>query len=188
MGAGVIPFGVHQGEVRFLLHKTFSGRREGYLVDFGGGGKEGESYIQTAVREFIEETDTMYFCDDLSRAVRSEQRIGQQTPLLEDLFDATLEPHPHWRCRRDPGNKIPPKDWISFFIDIGYREIDDINAAWEADQGKRFKKRRELVWLGGEQLLSIYQNEPTRLWKRVRQLQGAPSVISDILTTHQASA
>jgi len=43
MGASVIPFCHGQGKVSFLFHKTFSGRRAGCLVDFGGGGSEGES-------------------------------------------------------------------------------------------------------------------------------------------------
>ena len=37
MGAGVIPFAVDAGEIQFLFQKTFSGRKVGYLIDFGGG-------------------------------------------------------------------------------------------------------------------------------------------------------
>ncbi|MCP4391927.1 MAG: NUDIX domain-containing protein, partial [Gammaproteobacteria bacterium] len=68
MGAGLIPFCVNERNVHFLFHKTFSGRRAGYLVDFGGGRHDGETYRQTAVREFVEETDTMFLASDLSRA------------------------------------------------------------------------------------------------------------------------
>ena len=64
-GAGVIPFCVRDRQVLFLFHKTFSGRRAGHLVDFGGGGETGESHTQTAIREFIEETETMYFSENI---------------------------------------------------------------------------------------------------------------------------
>ena len=65
MGAGVIPFCVKDGQVLFLFQKTFSGRKAGHLVDFGGGGERGESHRQTAIREFIEETETMYFSGNI---------------------------------------------------------------------------------------------------------------------------
>ena len=65
MGAGVIPFTVIDDEVYFLFQKTFTGRKVGYLIDFGGGLGEGEEYRETAVREFVEETETMYFSNDV---------------------------------------------------------------------------------------------------------------------------
>ena len=37
MGAGVIPFAVHNKRVYFLFQKVFKGRKSGYLCDFGGG-------------------------------------------------------------------------------------------------------------------------------------------------------
>ena len=36
MGAGVIPFAVAEGKVSFLFQTTFSGRKVGHLIDFGG--------------------------------------------------------------------------------------------------------------------------------------------------------
>ena len=90
MGAGIIPFSVKDHRVHFLFHKTFSGRREGFLVDFGGGCKEGEDYRQTAVREFVEETETMFFETDLSRAVRSEPRVKEQVGLCPEVQECHM--------------------------------------------------------------------------------------------------
>lgn len=185
MGAGVIPFCVKDGTVRFLFHQTFSGRRAGYLVDFGGGGRPGEDYRQTAVREFVEETETMYFEPNLSQAVRSEERIHQQNQLVESLFEQTLASHPDWVCRREPGRKTPPKDWLTFFIEMKYRDPEPLNRQWDLDDGRRFSKRRRLQWLSGNDLLDLYQHNPERLWKRVRQLQGAPQTILSILNRKQ---
>lgn len=188
MAAGLIPFCVNHCKVHFLFHKTFSGRRAGYLVDFGGGGKTGETYRQTAVREFVEETDTMFFASDLSRVRRTPARIAAQIPIMDTLLGRTLDAHPDWWCQRAPGSRIPPRDWRSFFVEVEYRDIDGINAQWTADDGSRFKKPRELLWVPGDELVSIIDTAPERLWKRVRQLVGARETIKAILTAREATS
>jgi len=160
MGAGVIPFCVRTGKVQFLFHKTFSGRREGFLVDFGGGGYDGETYKQTAIREFVEETDTMYLASDISQARRTPERIDTQIKVMEGLFDRTLAAFPDWWCQREPGHKVPPKDWRTFFVEVEDRNVEEINREWLSDDGTRFKKPRQLLWVGAEELTAIYANEP----------------------------
>jgi hypothetical protein len=186
MGAGLIPFCVNKRKVHFLFHKTFSGRRAGYLVDFGGGSHDGETYRQTAVREFVEETDTMYLASELSQARRTPARIAAQIPIMDRLLDQTLDAHPDWWCQRAPGSKIPPKDWRSFFVEVEHRDIGSINAQWAGDDGSRFKKPRELLWVPGDELMDIIDTAPERLWKRVRQLTGARETIAAILTAKEA--
>lgn len=187
MGAGIIPFCVNEKKVHFLLHKTFSGRRAGYLVDFGGSGHDGETYRQTAVREFVEETDTMFLASDLSQARRTPARITAQIPIMDALLGRTLDVHPDWWCQRAPGSKIPPKDWRTFFVEVEHRDIDGINAQWAGDDGSRFKKPRELLWVPGDELVAIIDTAPERLWKRVRQLLGARETVEAILTAREFS-
>jgi len=181
MGAGVIPFAVIDGEVYFLFQKTFTGRKVGYLIDFGGGLGEGEDYQQTAIREFVEETETMYFSSDIQQASRTAASVKNQTPIVKALFDATLAAHPDWCCRRSPGNPVKPKQWQTFFIEFPYRDIDALNREWKNDAAGRFKKRRELVWVAGHELLGIYNHAPDKLWKRVRQLENAKETIHAIV-------
>jgi len=185
MGAGVIPFCVRAGRVHFLFHKTFSGRRMGFLVDFGGGGRDGETYKQTAIREFVEETDTMYLASDVSRARRTPERIEAQTKVMENLFDRTLKTYPDWWCQREPGTKIPPKDWRTYFVEVEDRDIEEINREWQSDDGTRFKKPRQLLWIDASELTAIYTGAPQRLWKRVRQLIGATEVIGAIVAAKE---
>jgi len=180
MGAGVIPFALSGREVRFLFQTTFSGRKAGHLVDFGGGLGEGENYRETAIREFVEETETMYFADDLQQACRTAERVRNQIPVVQALFDTTLAEHPDWWCRRKPGDPDRPKRWKTFFIEFPYRDIEGLNREWEADKTGRFKKRRELFWVTASELLAIYENAPGRLWKRVRQLENATQTIHSI--------
>ena len=181
MGASVIPFCHGQGKVSFLFHKTFSGRRAGCLVDFGGGGSEGESHVQTAIREFIEETETMYFADDIQGAWRSDRRVKQQTPMVEAVFADTLRHHPHWYCSRMASANGKVKDWKTFFIEFECKDVSAMNRQWRLDPQKRFKKRRELLWVPAEEFLAIYRSEPTRLWKRLRELRDVEKTIESII-------
>lgn len=181
MGAGVIPFALNDGNVCFLLQMAFTGRKAGYLVDFGGGLGADEDYRGTAIREFVEETETMYFADDAQQAGRTIESVEKQIPIVDDLFDKTLSVHPHWWCRRRPGNPLQPKKWKTFFIEFPYRNIEELNREWETDMTGRFKKRRELVWVEAHQLLAIYRDAPEKLWKRVRQLENASETIRSIL-------
>jgi 8-oxo-dGTP pyrophosphatase MutT (NUDIX family) len=180
MGAGVIPFVVRDGVVHFLFQTTFSGRKVGYLIDFGGGLGQEEDYRETAIREFIEETETMYFSDDLHLASRTEENIHLQIPIVEALFDQTLIAHPDWWCKRSIGDPRKPKDWRTFFIEFPYRDIEELNREWMNDKVERFKKRRELIFVSSGELLCIYENTPDRLWKRVRQLENATDKIHSI--------
>jgi 8-oxo-dGTP pyrophosphatase MutT (NUDIX family) len=180
MGAGVIPFCVHDRQVMFLLHKTFSGRRAGCLVDFGGGAERGENHRQTAIREFIEETESMYFAGDIHTASLTQEQIQVQTLLLESIFDNTLQRHPDWWCPRQDRNNGKPRDWKTFFIQFEYRDVTDINREWARDGGERFSKRRELVWLAADTLSNTLDYAPEKLWKRVRQLVSATEMIRTI--------
>ena len=182
-GAGVIPFAVVGGDTFFLFQSVLSGRKAGYLIDFGGGLSEGEAARDCAAREFIEETETMYFSDDLSRARRTEESINRQMPFVASLFDATLSDHPDWWCRRAVGNPLKPKDWKTFFIEMPFRDPGMMNSAWLNDGLGRYKKRRELIWVPADELVSTYATHPERLWKRVRQLEGAPQLIGRIQQT-----
>ena len=182
-GAGVIPFAVVGGETFFLFQSVFSGRKAGHLIDFGGGIGDGESARECAMREFVEETETLYFASDLASARRTEASIRRQLPVLESLFDATLSAQPDWCCRRLSVDPRKPKDWTTFFVGVPYRDPTPMNLAWQNDRSGRFKKRRELNWVAADDLLSLYALDPQRLWKRVRQLDGAPGLIRRIRQT-----
>ena len=185
MGAGVIPFAVYDQQLHFLFQRVFIGRKAGFFIDFGGGVNEGETCQQAAAREFVEETETMFFAediDDIKAAKKIPSRIARQLPVVTELFERTLQQHPHWWCRREPGNKIPPKDWKTFFIEFQYQDLSTINQEWKIEEGRqiRFSKRRELHWIDADRLLFIYQHQPEKLWKRVRQLVNARAMIETI--------
>lgn len=182
MGAGVIPFAVHNKHVYFLFQKVFSGRKTGYLIDFGGGINDGETYEQAAAREFVEETETMFFAENINEAKKTPERITRQLSIVTSLFKHTLQQHPDWYCCREPGSKVPPKDWKTFFIEFEYQDLNPINQEWKIEDGpqNRFSKRRELHWVDADHLLSVYDQHPEKLWTRVRQLMNARLIIQTI--------
>jgi len=57
MGAGVLPVAIHQGELYFLFGEEAD---EHKWIDFGGGGKPGESILQNAIREGCEELNGFF--------------------------------------------------------------------------------------------------------------------------------
>ena len=166
-GAGVIPFAVEHGRVRFLFHRTFSGRRAGLLVDFGGGGRAGESYAQTAAREFVEETDAMFFADNLQTDLAL--LFQSQYQHMQQMITETQQSHPDWYCGRRSKTGAALRNWKTFFVEVGFRDPTAMNAAWSQDTGARFNKRRELLWLSSNRLLDIVDNRPEQLWKRIRE-------------------
>lgn len=59
IGAGILPFAVHNGDVYYLLGKESDGTiksRNNLFCDFGGGRKTEEKPRETAFREFLEES------------------------------------------------------------------------------------------------------------------------------------
>jgi hypothetical protein len=99
-GAGILPFALHGGRVRFLFHKTFSGRRSGLLVDFGGGAQAGETAFQTAAREFVEETEALFLAADVTLAARAGSEYRRQCKTVQALLARTQQEHADWWCRR----------------------------------------------------------------------------------------
>jgi len=188
LGAGVIPVALQGGEVLFLFQRVFSGRKSGYLIDFGGGLADGESYHETAIREFIEETETMYFSDNLKRAKRTTERVKAQIHVVGNLFEQTMIAYPDWWCKRMTVNPLRPKDWRTYFIVFPYRDISLLNREWQMDSTNRFKKRRELVWVPADELLKLCARKPGKLWKRVRQLEHLGRHVRSISLTLASDA
>ena len=176
-GAGIIPFTQYDNTLYFLFHKTFKGRRAGLLVDFGGGSNDSENYQQTAIREFIEETEAMFFSDDIKIPA---QDINSQYILLKNCLQHTQEQHPDWWCKRRRLKDNTFKDWKTFFVEVGYKNLTLMNIEWATDISHRFIKRRELLWISADNLVDIIENKPEKLWKRVRALDNLKSIILNI--------
>ena len=169
-GASVIPFAINHGSVKFLFHKTFSGRRAGLLVDFGGSSRAGESYAQTAAREFVEETEAMYFAGHADAA--SVADFEPQCQWMLSLLERMQADYPDLQCRRIMKDGKGYRAWSAFVVEVPFKNLDTMNLAWAQDTSGRFRKRRELLWLPADHLLDIIDNHPQKLWKRIREYEG----------------
>jgi len=176
-GAGIIPFTQKNNVTYFLFHKTFKGRRAGLLVDFGGGSSKGESYHQTAIREFIEETEAMFFAENIKTL---SEDINYQFIVLANLLHKTQQQFPDWWCSRRRHDDQVKKDWKTFFVEVDYKDLNAMNYAWATDTSNRFVKRRELLWLSSDELINIIEKSPEKLWKRVRELDNLKSLVLEI--------
>lgn len=181
-GAGLIPFCVRQGGAHFLFHRTFSGRRAGLLVDFGGGRDPGESLWQAAIREFIEETEGLYFAADHELSEVNRNILPRQLPLVDRCLSRSREQHPQWCCRRYAKDRRQFRDWRTWVVQIPYRDPAPLNQQWATDNGQRFVKRRELLWIEAPELLKKLEH-PDLFWKRVGQLQGLAAVVAEVMAT-----
>ena len=56
MGAGFLPVAIHQGKLYFLFGKENKYATTPGYADFGGGTDHEEAFLETALREFTEET------------------------------------------------------------------------------------------------------------------------------------
>ena len=56
MNAGILPYTFHNNNIYFLLGKEHYGRDKGKYSDFGGKFENNETPLQTAKREFKEES------------------------------------------------------------------------------------------------------------------------------------
>jgi len=176
-GAGIIPFARHGNSTYYLFHKTFKGRRAGLFVDFGGGSRVGESFEETAIREFIEETEAMFFAQDIHN---SYAEVNRQKKLIATLIENTQQAHPDWWLKRLNSKNNTLRNWKTFFIQVDYKKLNAMNKAWKNDRQYRFVKRRELFWLSSQELLELIDNTPEKLWQRVRQLQNLRELVLEI--------
>ena len=103
-----------------------------------------------------------------------------QYKLMLQLIEQTQLHHPGWFCHRRNRDGGRPGNWRTFFVEVKYRDLSGMNAAWAQDTTGRFRKRRELLWLPTDRLLDTIVNTPDALWKRIREYEGMRDVVLEI--------
>lgn len=80
MGAGILPVAKHKGQLYFLLGKENKHADTPGWADFGGGNSEGESNLQTAIRECSEElTGFIGSAHEIRECVRKQGTLTIRT-------------------------------------------------------------------------------------------------------------
>eukprot|EP01124_Arcella_intermedia_P020431 TRINITY_DN27905_c0_g1_i1.p1 TRINITY_DN27905_c0_g1~~TRINITY_DN27905_c0_g1_i1.p1 ORF type:complete len:207 (+),score=28.51 TRINITY_DN27905_c0_g1_i1:50-670(+) len=174
-GAGVVPFAVHNGEVLFLLHKTFQGAKKGTLIDWGGSTESRETPLQTAAREFVEETECMYFASDIPSHLsrKSEPERTKQIALVEELLGKGTVGY----CNSHFGLL----SYRAFFAQFPYRDLSTINKRFQKAKEYGLEKTRQLEWVTTEQLLEgLSDKSSTPLFVRLKNINNLSKIVIDI--------
>eukprot|EP01118_Nematostelium_gracile_P001063 TRINITY_DN1105_c0_g1_i1.p1 TRINITY_DN1105_c0_g1~~TRINITY_DN1105_c0_g1_i1.p1 ORF type:complete len:183 (-),score=57.40 TRINITY_DN1105_c0_g1_i1:88-636(-) len=141
--AGILPFAIHDGEMYFLFHRTFVGKKMGTLIDMGGGiSKEDNKDIKrTAAREFSEETAGLYFSEDpeadaeflhQDNMTESDMQQGRVVRECTERVFEMLQKQPVWVFG---GYKL-------HVLEIPYHDLKALNKAFE-----KAPKKREFLWV-----------------------------------------
>jgi hypothetical protein len=93
MGASILPVCIHNGKVYFLFGKERAMDENPGWSDFGGGNEQGESYLETAVREGSEEmTGFLGGIADIRKLLKKhgtfqlEYQAGKYKPYRVHIF------------------------------------------------------------------------------------------------------
>ena len=94
MGASILPVAIHKGKIYFLFGKERTIDENPGWSDFGGGTDNGETFIQTAIREGSEELTG--FLGDPSDIKRMLNKYGTYN------IDYNSQSHTTYRCHIFP--------------------------------------------------------------------------------------
>lgn len=189
-GAGTVPYSVEDGKVYFLLQETRGGKKEGYLVDFGGGRKQGVDYSLSfcAAREFSEETAGLFTADDPNalatelakldhHAIEEHQSVKYEVIRCHELVkDAEKLAH----CATS--DKKRNSWYASYAIRLPHRDLT-IQNQFFGDSSLR--KVREFHWIESSILIKLLKRETVDgylpLHGRVFCLTNLPELVKSII-------
>lgn len=167
-GAGMLPYCKRDGRVYVLLHETLEGKKQGFLMDWGGSleATDGSDLVQCAIREFTEEMECVWLLDD---GQLLEQHRGLNPQLLAD----------HCQKMREyfvPGRTVQLQNlWYDMFlVEVPWKPLDSMNSWFEQHAGTVHSKQRILKWVAVDEI------DPERLFVRVRNLWGLQEALASL--------
>jgi hypothetical protein len=199
-GAGILPYAIDsKGNVNFLLHRTFKGKKARYLIDFGGSISNDDCAdsappLFTAIREFCEETAGLitsenlddiqqnlenYFSKNNSEPFYFDNNITEETVQSSKLVkDAITSLYKHFKQQEEIIHTIN-NTYMLYFIEIKYIDLTLINEIFL----KIFKKIREFRWVSATDILT--NQTPLPLYDRARNSKNFLDIINKITQTFQ---
>jgi hypothetical protein len=197
-GAGAIPYCFHENQVLFLLQETKGGKKEGKLVDFGGGRKTGvdTDLMVCGAREFTEETAGLF----------TTETVEEDCTAMEFLDFNGIEACPSVkreveRClslvkkAKDQGlvwhsNLKKIKFYASFALEINYTDLKAQNSFFSRPS---VKKVRVFQWVPSDIFLSLIKAKKGQgvqgwlpLHNRLFCLENLVPIIERIVSMHKS--
>lgn len=158
-----MPYCVEGDKVYFLFQETKGGKKEGYLVDFGGGRKKGEddSLMHCAAREFTEETAGLFTTDDVKTLTTELGNTNEHDAAWDPIIKKEVE-----KCL----------ELVNVANHRGYVATTDLNQRWYASYAiqlkncdlalhneffgnKAMRKVRVFQWVEGSVLLQLLKRQ-----------------------------
>jgi hypothetical protein len=125
--AGVTPVCMYNGKRRFLLANEKHGRERYRFCDYGGCRKRGETEVQTAAREYIEETRGIFW---------DYHEMGRLIHLLE-----TTATRADVACRRRTAN-----NYVHYLLPVRYRPQSVIQSRFNARAPRNKVENEKLMF------------------------------------------
>lgn len=193
-GAGAVPFCLKDDKVYFLLQETKGGKKEGFLVDFGGGRNYSvdTSLAFCGAREFTEETAGLFTADDpkslaVELAVLDHHAI-EASPLLQKEVEKCLKlvNQAAERGYLIVSDQKRSKWYGAYAIQLPYTDLTAQNLFF-GDSSLR--KVREYHWIAADIFLKLLKKETVDgflpLHSRLFCLNYLDNVVQRIMTENE---
>lgn len=195
-GAGALPFCLHEGEVYFLLQETLGGKKEGFLVDFGGGRnrKIDTSLLYCGAREFTEETAGLFTTETPEadatalqnfdcHGVESSPEVKREVPRCLKLVQASKK-----KGLVAVTDLQEASFYASFLIQLSHSDLVAQNAFFSRPT---VKKVRKFHWVPHSVLVSLLKKQAVPgylpLHERVFCLQNLDSLVDQCYNDQMAA-
>lgn len=189
-GAGALPYCIHDGKVYFLFQETKGGKKEGTLVDFGGGrnSTKDSSLMYCGAREFTEETAGLFTTSSLASDIEKLDLLDhhgiEESDIvlreLENCMESVIRAH-------SKGYMVTTSQkmdlwYASFAIQIAHSSLAEQNRFF-GNLSKR--KVRVFEWVHSDTLLELLRRKQGAhrlpLHERVHMLIGLEELVIKIV-------
>lgn len=173
--AGVIPYSIQNGTVRFLFQKAIDPQRkkDSGLNDFGGKKvNSSESTAETAAREFSEETSCLFYLKEHENNIDNKTYYNllkenenlfyddDTVAILKKLIQLSQKYYYDKITEfASPINISSKETYISYFVKVPYIEIEDIPRAEDIHISYDVRYIRNCYWYTLEDLMNLNEKD-----------------------------
>jgi len=187
-GAGILPFCVREGEVFFFFHRTFEGKKQGTWIDCGGGkSSQDHTLIETAAREFAEETGGLWKNEHFIVSSMKPTESLHEFETSEMVKKSFLKMLEHIKNEMKLQEKEKKRVWILKYhesylmvlLQIDWIPCENFNGNFASIS----PKKREFGWISAKDIIEKKTSLP--LYQRVCFIPNFWKAITEINQSYQ---
>ncbi len=162
-GAGILPYCKINNKIHFLFQRTIypeSKKKIGF-TDFGGRKEiDDKDSLNTASREFNEETSTLFYLKNRNTELYNELKdnplLKYSDETIQKLKNIIPEAQEYFVNNYNFDNKIQLKDtYICYLIKVDYIDVADIPRSEDIFINYQDKYIRECKWMSVDEIQNI---------------------------------